>query len=186
MNTKNLLSLLLISTMTLVSCKKELQPQESSEALPADSTATAANTVTSPAAPAMPAMQQNPGAVAANPAPATQPIAVGKGMNPPHGQPGHRCDIAVGAPLNSPAAKPAIQQPAMTPGKGTTINPSGSNASSTPVVTAPGMNPPHGQAGHRCDIAVGSPLSTPVKTASTPAAAPALLAAPAETIPVKE
>jgi len=26
------------------------------------------------------------------------------GMNPPHGEPGHRCDIAVGAPLNS---KPA-------------------------------------------------------------------------------
>jgi hypothetical protein len=26
-------------------------------------------------------------------------------MNPQHGQPGHRCDIAVGAPLNSkPAA----------------------------------------------------------------------------------
>jgi hypothetical protein len=22
-------------------------------------------------------------------------------MNPSHGQPGHRCDIAVGAPLNS-------------------------------------------------------------------------------------
>jgi hypothetical protein len=25
-------------------------------------------------------------------------------MNPQHGQAGHRCDIAVGAPLNSPAA----------------------------------------------------------------------------------
>ena len=25
-----------------------------------------------------------------------------RGMNPPHGQPNHRCDIAVGAPLNSP------------------------------------------------------------------------------------
>ena len=24
--------------------------------------------------------------------------------------------------------------------------------------TAPGMNPPHGQEGHRCDIAVGAPL----------------------------
>jgi len=27
--------------------------------------------------------------------------AVAPGMNPAHGQPGHRCDIAVGAPLNS-------------------------------------------------------------------------------------
>jgi len=25
-------------------------------------------------------------------------------MNPPHGQPGHRCEIAVGAPLNSQPA----------------------------------------------------------------------------------
>ena len=32
--------------------------------------------------------------------------AVAAGMNPAHGQPGHRCDIAVGAPLNSAPAKP--------------------------------------------------------------------------------
>ena len=42
--------------------------------------------------------------------PAT-PIVAGEsatapGMNPPHGQPNHRCDIPVGAPLNSPAVKP--------------------------------------------------------------------------------
>jgi hypothetical protein len=187
MNTKHLLSLLLIAGLTLVSCKKELQPQESSEALPADTTATAANTVTSPAAPtAMPGMQQHPGTVAVNPTPAPPPpVAVGKGMNPPHGQPGHRCDIAVGAPLNSPVAKPGVQ-PAMAPGKSVTINPSAPNANGTPVVTAPGMNPPHGQEGHRCDIAVGAPLSTPIKTAPTPTAAPALLAAPAETTQIKE
>ncbi|MBK6446410.1 MAG: hypothetical protein IPF81_14275 [Bacteroidetes bacterium] len=40
--------------------------------------------------------------------PNTQPAAVpasaqtATGMNPAHGQPGHRCDIAVGAPLSSP------------------------------------------------------------------------------------
>ena len=28
----------------------------------------------------------------------------------------------------------------------------------TQTQTAPGMNPPHGQEGHRCDIAVGAPL----------------------------
>ncbi len=33
--------------------------------------------------------------------------AVAAGMNPAHGQPNHRCDIAVGAPLNSkPVPKP--------------------------------------------------------------------------------
>ena len=31
-------------------------------------------------------------------------------MNPAHGAPGHRCDISVGAPLNSPA--PEAKQPA--------------------------------------------------------------------------
>jgi hypothetical protein len=30
------------------------------------------------------------------------------GMNPPHGEPNHRCDIAVGAPLNSKPAAPTV------------------------------------------------------------------------------
>ena len=40
--------------------------------------------------------------------PQTQATTVAPGMNPAHGQPGHRCDISVGAPLNSAPAKPAI------------------------------------------------------------------------------
>src|SRR5687768_8224885 len=39
------------------------------------------------------------------PAPATSTSA---GMNPAHGEPGHRCDIAVGAPLNSPAGDKTV------------------------------------------------------------------------------
>lgn len=71
-------------------------------------------------------------------------------LNPPHGQPGHRCDIPVGQPLTS----------------------GGNNFGSTPQnvqLTTPLMqennqqgqgniNPPHGQPGHRCDIPVGQPL----------------------------
>jgi hypothetical protein len=74
------------------------------------------------------------------------------GLNPAHGQPGHRCDIAVGAPLNS---KPAsANQPASTPAV----------VSQTPALTpdtllSKGLNPAHGQPGHRCDVAVGQPLS---------------------------
>lgn len=34
----------------------------------------------------------------------TPSVATGAGLNPEHGKPGHRCDIAVGAPLNSPPA----------------------------------------------------------------------------------
>lgn len=103
-----------------------------------------------------------------------QPTA--PGMNPPHGQPNHRCDIAVGASLNS---KPL---PAQT--QGTTVN-------AQPQVTMkeipntqktlPGMNPPHGEPNHRCDIAVGAPLnSKPAAPAATTVttAPPPLLAVP--------
>ncbi len=76
---------------------------------------------------------------------ASQPVAAG--TNPPHGQPNHRCDIAVGAPLNSPAK----QQPQVS------VNPQPA-AVQVATPTAPGMNPPHGQPGHDCSIPVGQPL----------------------------
>ncbi|MGK4568447.1 hypothetical protein [Flavobacterium sp. 3HN19-14] len=84
--------------------------------------------------------------------PAQKPVVTAPGMNPPHGQAGHRCDVAVGAPLSS--------APSKTAGSGTITKmevPS-AVAAPAPVATAPGMNPPHGQDGHRCDIAVGEPL----------------------------
>lgn len=94
------------------------------------------------------------------PAAATAPAALnagGKtsaaGLNPEHGKPGHRCDIPVGAPLNS---KPGQAQPQVV----------STPAPATPVKT--GMNPQHGQPGHRCDIAVGAPLDSK-PTSATPA-----------------
>ena len=74
------------------------------------------------------------------------------GLNPPHGQPGHDCAIAVGAPLNgSPAANPVQASPSM----------SFPSAAPAPVSAAPGgprLNPPHGQPGHDCAVQVGAPL----------------------------
>ena len=101
-----------------------------------------------------------------------------KGMNPAHGQSGHRCDIAVGAPLNSPPTKAPIAtkplqpmqsaaQPTTVPNSPMNFNTDGNSTinttttPSTPVVTAPGMNPPHGQEGHVCSVAVGAPLPKP-------------------------
>jgi len=82
------------------------------------------------------------------------------GLNPAHGQPGHRCDIAVGAPLNSAPAQAATKTTPTVTQQPVVMN----TTNTTPVKTAPGMNPPHGQPGHRCDIAVGAPLnSAPVK-----------------------
>lgn len=79
-------------------------------------------------------------------------VSKAAGLNPPHGQPGHDCAIAVGAPLNgSPASKaapvsaPAINFSAPTP---------------SPAATSGGqrLNPPHGQPGHDCAVQVGAPL----------------------------
>lgn len=86
-----------------------------------------------------------------------QTISTGeKGLNPEHGKPGHRCELAVGAPLNSPAQQPANPpatfKPSISPQPETKIT------NSKPV--AAGMNPEHGKPGHRCDIGVGSPLDS--------------------------
>lgn len=94
---------------------------------------------------------------------ATPPVA--NGLNPAHGLPGHRCDISVGAPLNS---APAAAATTTTPQVQTITTPSPPAATNVakPVKTAPGMNPPHGEPGHRCDISVGAPLNS--KPAVTP------------------
>lgn len=85
------------------------------------------------------------------------------GLNPAHGQPGHRCDIPVGAPLNSPPGNTATTQPQATITQ--------SQPQATNIKVAPGMNPPHGQPGHRCDIPVGAPLNSKPAT-PTQAATP--------------
>jgi hypothetical protein len=66
-------------------------------------------------------------------------------LNPAHGEPGHRCDIQVGAPLNTP-----VQPKLTTPPPVFQPQPTGS--------VAAGTNPPHGQPGHDCGIPVGAPL----------------------------
>ncbi|KAA3439820.1 hypothetical protein [Rufibacter hautae] len=102
-------------------------------------------------------------ATVSQPVSAPQPV-VTAGMNPAHGQPGHRCDIPVGAPLNSPpgntaaSASGATATPAARPN---TLPPAPVLPVGPPVVTAQGMNPPHGQPGHDCSVAVGAPLPKP-------------------------
>jgi hypothetical protein len=73
-------------------------------------------------------------------------------LNPAHGQPGHRCDISVGAPLNSAPANVNTGQP-----QPVTMPTAPSPAPATGGTGA--KNPAHGQPGHRCDIAVGAPLN---------------------------
>ncbi|MCY7310008.1 MAG: hypothetical protein LH619_04450 [Chitinophagaceae bacterium] len=106
----------------------------------------------------------------------TTTVSTAKGMNPAHGQPGHNCDIEVGAPLNSAPSKnvahttPTLTSTPVTSTQNqviTSTTPTITSAT-TKVKTAPGMNPPHGEPGHRCDITVGAPLnSKPAATTTT-------------------
>ncbi|WP_304343674.1 hypothetical protein [Chryseobacterium koreense] len=88
-------------------------------------------------------------------------------LNPPHGEPFHRCEIPVGAPIDSqPAPTPA---PQMMPTQSAASNNFNTNPiPSTPQPVAapsaqnlgpkPALNPPHGEPHHRCDLQVGAPL----------------------------
>ncbi len=121
------------------------------------------NTPTQPAAPPM----------------TTTPVATGEvpKLNPPHGEPFHRCDIAVGAPLDGPS-NPNAETTTTSSGPKTFFktvqntnpnpapSPTATTATPTPQTTPaaqattpkPKLNPAHGQPHHRCDIAVGAPL----------------------------
>jgi len=83
-------------------------------------------------------------------------VPEGVTLNPEHGKPGHRCDLAVGAPLTTPALSnniPPNVTPAVIPGDAQKVTPNSNNS-------AVALNPQHGQPGHRCDIAVGAPLNS--------------------------
>jgi len=162
MNSKILISSLVLTSILFTSCKKELEPQENTPTselvkLGLMKDTTKVNSVV-----------QNP--VTTNP---NTVLSSNAGMNPAHGQPGHRCDIAVGAPLNSAPAQgqTATTQPAQT----VQVNAPQQNVVTTttttaaPVKVGKGMNPSHGQPGHRCDIPVGSPLNSPVAAKQTTA-----------------
>jgi hypothetical protein len=155
-----------ISLLLLIACNNSPQPSK------VDNAATPSNEMQN--APVLTESVPDSLTPKVNPVSTTPPQTTNNaGINPAHGQPGHRCDIPVGAPLNSPPGKtpaaPAAQQqknPPVATQQGTNpVQPAPSTTTTqTTTQTAPGMNPPHGQPGHRCDIAVGAPLSSaPIK-----------------------
>ena len=161
MNAKTYITSIVITSLFFISCKKELEPQESTPTSELIKLGLVKDTAKAQTAVQMPAT--NPNTV----------LSDTKGLNPAHGQPGHRCDIAVGAPLNS--APTQTQTTTTQPGQTVQVNPNQKNVVTTTTVAAPvkvgkGMNPSHGQPGHRCDIPVGAPLNSPV--AKPVAAAP--------------
>lgn len=175
-------SLALLGVLLFISCKKEVTANQSDQrqVVPFTQQTTTGIQSQAPVAP-----NQNHNLFHENNAASTPSLV--SGINPAHGQPNHRCDIAVGAPLNSLANGAAPAQVAnVQPSQQivTTTQPT-----SVKTITAKGMNPPHGEKNHRCDIAVGAPLNSKVATSvaansgqvsqqvSTPApSVPALLA----------
>jgi hypothetical protein len=91
-------------------------------------------------------------------------------LNPPHGEPFHRCDLAIGAPLNTPPAQANVNQNVNTAPpspKGLTVpkientmqqNPPQTQNTKPANGNKPKLNPPHGEPYHRCEIPVGDPL----------------------------
>lgn len=163
-NMKNLL-LIITATTFLLSCDtKKKTTQENAAGVIVDSTAIivdspATTSNTNNISETVPA-----NAVASN---ADQP---GKpALNPAHGEPFHRCDIAVGAPIDSaPAPTPAPQVAPSTMSQNNTgfntnpISPSASVApaqASQPTGPKPALNPAHGQPWHKCELQVGAPLT---------------------------
>ncbi|WP_284653553.1 hypothetical protein [Flavobacterium terrisoli] len=177
MKSNLIFSSLLSVSFLLVSCKKEEEAAVTSDDKPKEIIMPRVQSIPAQTYTQQPQQVQNVNPAQSQPVTASQtitqtPVVTKPGMNPPHGQPGHRCDIAVGAPLNSPPgkanqAKPTgkanIQQ--FDPSTMTTTQTSTPAPASTPAildpnapVTAPGMNPPHGQPGHVCGTPVGLPL----------------------------
>jgi hypothetical protein len=87
-------------------------------------------------------------------------------LNPPHGEPGHVCEIAVGEPLDGSgsAAGTMNQTINMAPPSNGAAPTFSTMPPSSPVNKAPAnggsgrMNPAHGEPGHVCEIPVGQPL----------------------------
>jgi hypothetical protein len=153
----NCLYVALLLVLIGTACKNDTPNQTNAAA------AATSDTLATEVATQAPALSGEAGAIAfpaeaqGQAAPNTAAAGSGK-LNPAHGQPGHRCDISVGAPLDqAPAAKGAAA-PDKQPTQITVPTPT--TAAPAAAAAAPGMNPAHGQPGHRCDISVGAPLDS--------------------------
>ena len=152
---------LLIATATLLySCdKKDSASTENAAIIATASDSTNASVAKS----SSDVTSQDATAVAAN-TPSDKPA-----LNPEHGMPYHRCEIAVGAPIDSAPTQNAApqvvpQQTAATSSFNTNpISPSLAPAPAPASVPAsgpkPANNPAHGEPHHRCDLEVGAPLT---------------------------
>ena len=161
MTTRNLFNaVLLVFTLSLTACASGAEEETAStvnatdsfKASPVDQyiSASADSTKNVAGQPVSQAIQQNGNGI-------NLPT-----LNPAHGQPGHDCAVEVGAPLKSSGAAKANVITTPTVSTTPTIN------AQPAAKTAAGLNPPHGQPGHKCEVEVGAPLNS-APTSATPA-----------------
>jgi hypothetical protein len=137
----------------MMACNENV-PEKDASIMPAKNAAVTDSGANQPAVNIMPATGQQPATVTTPAVTSAQPVTAG--LNPAHGQPGHRCEIAVGAPLSSaPAAGSTPQQVVQNP-KPVTMSTVPSKA---PAGGTARINPAHGQPGHDCAVPVGQPLN---------------------------
>ena len=154
---KSFISLLFVSSLFIISCKSDREIKDSITPKNVVPFTVVGNQMKSDSQTTQTTQTQQ-----TVPTPATTNTTVtAAGMNPAHGQPGHRCEIPVGAPLNTSATVSKPQNTVSPAPSAPTVTTSATPSATTAVQSAPtaeGMNPPHGLANHRCDIAVGAPL----------------------------
>jgi hypothetical protein len=128
-----LIPMLALSALLVVACKKE--ESASTEDVTTEAVSTAETTETATEAEGVPTQEAN---VPAPAAASTKAVA----LNPPHGQPGHKCEIPVGAPLDGSGGKtpvPTANQPqssgSLPSNSFFAQKPSGQAAASTPAAT---------------------------------------------------
>lgn len=168
MNTKTILSTLIITTILFISCKKEVNTPETPPAtIDAIAAAATNNSVNPPGTPESRLMKADTKGANPNTIMLNNPAVAGGPVNPAHGQPGHRCDISVGAPLSNATGQAPTPQTATKVGNPAVTTTAVVNSTTKPASVAKGMNPAHGQAGHRCEIPVGAPLNTPAPKTTT-------------------
>lgn len=139
-----------LTAMVFVACNKKEEKEEVSQA--ASPSAIEASTASGAAS----------APLTYTTSPAQQAPAAGVKLNPPHGEPGHICEIAVGAPLPANGVVPAPAEAA--PARPLPVDPGATSVINQPLNTVvntgpkPKFNPPHGQPWHTCDLEVGAPL----------------------------
>ncbi len=157
---RTIFSLTIIAGLGLAACSGNDKPEKDNTIAPA---ASAVDVATVVAADTNAPLQFTTGAVDQKlisnsqtiPASQAASVAPAAGLNPAHGLPGHKCEIAVGAPLNTAPTKSTA-----TPQIQTTTSPAAApiNIPSLGGNGTAKLNPAHGQPGHDCAVQVGAPL----------------------------